>query len=70
MAAQEAQLAALAEHDRIVRSTQCPVFRGDRTKDLKAREWMDGFEVAAKIGKWNTDDRKINKFFTLLKDQA
>ena len=70
MAAQEAQLAALAEHDRIVRSTQCPVFRGDRTKDLKAREWMDGFEVAAKIGKWTTDDRKINEFFTLLKDQA
>ena len=70
MAANEAQLATLAEHERIVRSTQCPLFRGDRTKDLKAKDWLDQFEVAAFIGKWDKDERKLAEFYTLLRDGA
>jgi hypothetical protein len=69
--AHQAQLAALGEHDRIVRATQVPLFRGDLAKDQKAEDWLAFFENAAKIGKWNeTDERQIAQFQALLRDGA
>ena len=64
------QLCTLAEHDRIRRSTETPVFRGTSNKDMSARDWMDRFEGTAKIAKWEADDRKIIKFQQLLGDEA
>ena len=64
------QLATLAEHDRIVRSTRVPAFTGNASKDMKALDWMGWFENAIKIGRWNTDERKIAEFNALLRDDA
>ena len=67
---QDQHLATLAEHDRIRRSTEMPVFRGTSSKDMSARDWMDRFEGAAIIAKWETDERKIVEFRQLLRDEA
>jgi hypothetical protein len=70
-AAHQAQLAALGEHDRIVRATQVPVFRGDSSKDQRAEDWLAFFENAASIGKWNeNDERLIAQFQALMRDSA
>jgi hypothetical protein len=69
--AHAAQLAALGEHDRIVRATQVPIFRGDLTKDHKAEDWLAFFENAADIAKWNDSDEKIiAQFRALMRDSA
>jgi hypothetical protein len=69
--AHEAQLAALGEHDRIVRATQVPIFRGDLTKDHKAEDWLAFFENAADIAKWkDSDERMIAQFRALMRDSA
>jgi hypothetical protein len=68
--ANAAQLATLAEHERIVRSTRVPPFHGDATKDLKALDWILWFENAATIGKWDSDERRIAEFLALLRDNA
>ena len=67
---QDQHLATLAEHDRIRRSTEMPVFRGTSSKDMSPRDWMDRFEGAAVIAKWETDERKIVEFRQLLRDEA
>ena len=66
-AAQAAQLAALAEHDRVTRATQVPIFRGDKIGT--ARDWLVLFENAARIATWN-NDRKCAEFQALLRDGA
>ena len=67
---QEQQLATLAEHDRIRRSMEMPVYWGTSGKDMSARDWMDRFEGPAKIAKWETDERKIIEFRQLMRDEA
>ena len=38
--------------------------------DLKAWEFIDRFDKASRIGKWTTDERKIDEFTSLLRDDA
>jgi hypothetical protein len=70
-ATHQAQLATLGEHDRIVHATQDLLFRGDAAKDHKAEDWLEFFENAAKIAKWNkTDENMIAQFQALMRDNA
>ena len=71
MPVDQAQLDNLAEHERLKRSTTLPLFHGRKDKnDLKARDYIERFEKAARIGKWTTDERKIDEFTNLLRDDA
>ena len=47
-----------------------PVYRGIPGKDMSACDWMDRFEGAARIAKWDTDERKIIEFRQLMRDDA
>ena len=62
-----AQLAVLAEHDRVTRATQVPFFRGEKVGT--ARDWLVLFDNAARIAAWN-NDRKCAEFQALLRDNA
>ena len=64
------QLATLAEHERIIRSTRIPLFYGNPAKDVKALDWINWFENAAGIGHWDTDKKKILEFYSLIRDDA
>ena len=70
MANNQDQLATLAMHDHIRRSTEMSVFRGTCNKDMSARDWMDHLEGAAAIAKWDTDERKIVEFRQLMREEA
>ena len=57
--AQAAHLAALGAHDKIRRSSELPLFYGNRTRDtISAKNLVDRLENAANIANWNTDERK------------
>ena len=65
------QIDNLNEHDRIKRSTALPLFHGQKDKnDLKARDYIDRFDKASRIGKWTTDEHKIDAFTSLLRDDV
>ena len=71
MPADQNQLDNLSEHERIKRSTTLPLFHGQKDKnDLKAQDYIECFDKASQIGKWTTDECKIDKFTTLLRDDA
>jgi len=63
---------ALAEHERIRRSTDLPPFKGYINGKLivNGKDWLDRFERSAIIAKWNTNERKILEFEQLLRDAA
>ena len=67
-AAADAHLAVLQEHNRITRATNVPLFKGHETKDPEL--WFQSFETAARCGKWNTDELKINHFEALMRDEG
>ena len=69
-AANQAQLDLLAEHERIRRSTALPKFFGNQKDTLTARDYLERHEKAARIGKWTTDERKIDEFSQLLRGPA
>ena len=69
--AQAAHLAALGAHDKIRRSSELPLFYGNRTRDtISAMNLVDRLENAANIAKWDTDERKCEEFYTILRDNA
>ena len=71
MAANQDQLDTMSKHECIKSSTALPLFysRQDK-KDLRARDYLDRFEKAARIGKWTTDEQKIDEFTNPLCDDA
>ena len=70
MAGQQIQ-DALLQHDRVRRSTDLPVFFGVPQKDIiSARNLIDRLETAAQVAAWNTDKRKCEGFYLLLRDEA
>ncbi len=71
-AAQQAQFQQLlGQHDRTKRSTEMPLFYGAREKDAcSALYLVDRLENAARIANWNTDQRKCEEFYALLRDKA
>ena len=71
MPANQNQFYNLLEHERIKRSTALPLFHGRKDKnDLKAWDYTDRFDKAAWIGKWTTNERKIDEFTNLLREDA
>ena len=63
--------AALANHERIRKSTELPLFFGRKDKDTcEAQLLIDRFESAARIANWNADARKCEEFYLLLRDKA
>ena len=65
------QIDNLNEHNCIKRSTALPLFDGRKDKNvLKARDYIDRSDKASRIGKWATDERKIDEFTSLLIDDA
>ena len=63
---------ALLVHDRVRRSTDLPVFYGNPNKDIliSARHFIKRFETAATIAKWDTDEKKCDEFYMLLREDA
>jgi len=61
---------ALAQHERIKRSTDLPLFYGRPDKDtISARLLVDRITKAAVIGAWD-DARKCAEFYMVLRDKA
>ena len=62
--------AALADHDRIRKSTDLPLFYGRKDKDvITAHQLMERLNRAAVIVGWD-DARKCSEFYLILRDRA
>ena len=62
---------ALANHERIRKSTELPLFFGRKDKDTcEAQLLIDRFESAARIANWHANARKCEEFYLLLRDKA
>jgi hypothetical protein len=70
--AQQQQFAQLlGQHDRTRRSTEMPLFYGSKEKDVcSALYLIDRLENSAKIANWDTDERKCEEFYAVLRDKA
>ena len=70
MANQQQIAAALNDHDRIKRSTELPLYFGNKTSDsISAKNFVDRLEKAAQIANWD-QARKCNEFYMVLRDKA
>ena len=71
-AAQQAQFQQLlGEHDRVRRSTEMPLWYGDKMKDsCSALYIVDRLENAKRIGNWPDDERVCNEFYAILRGKA
>ena len=71
MAAAAAAQAAMDQQARINRVTQLPLFYGIPSKDTIApRHLIQRITFAARIANWNTDEKKIDNFYMLLRERA
>jgi len=62
---------ALANHERVRKSTELPLYFGRKEKDTcDAQLLVDRFEAAGRIAQWQTDTRKCEEFYLLLRDKA
>ena len=62
--------AALADHDRIRKSTDLPLFYGRKDKDvITAHQLMERLNRAAVIAGWD-NPRKTSEFYLILRDRA
>lgn len=63
---------ALDHHHRMRKSTDLPVWYGEKGKDgIEAHTFRDRFEKAADIANWNNNEvRKIEQFYMLLRGKA
>jgi len=70
MADPAAMAAALANHDRLKRSTDLPLFYGRKDKDsITAHQLINRFNRAAVIADWN-EARQCSEFNLILRDKA
>jgi hypothetical protein len=62
----------LANHDRVRKSTDLPLFYGRKEKDsVTARLLIDRFQTASRIAAWDANQvRKIEEFYLILRDRA
>ena len=69
MAAAQVQQ-ALLNHDRVKRSTDLPLFFGNKTRDTTtAPALLDRINIAAEIANWN-QARRCQEFYMILRDRA
>lgn len=62
--------AALLAHDRIKRSTELPLYFGNKNRDtISAPALLDRINVAAEIATWNPA-RRCQEFYMILRDRA
>lgn len=71
-AAQQAQFRQLlGQHDNIRRSTEMPLFYGDKARDSSSALYLvDRLENARKIAAWPDDARACNEFYACLRGRA
>jgi len=63
--------AALGQHETRRRATELPPFYGRPDVDIcTAQLLIERFETAARIANWDTDARKCQQFYLLLRDKA
>lgn len=63
--------AQLQQHDRIKKSTEMPLFYGSKDKDVcSALYLVDRLENSAEIAGWDTDKKKCEEFYAVLRDKA
>jgi len=61
---------ALANHDRVKRSTDLPLFYGIKGKDvITAHQLIDRIDRAGQVGGWD-DDRKCNELNLILREEG
>ena len=61
----------LGQHDNIRRSTEMPLFYGDKAKDVcSALYLVDRLENARRIAAWPNDERACNEFYACLRGKA
>jgi Retrotransposon gag protein len=62
----------LANHDRVRKSTDLPLFYGRKDKDtVTARLLIERFQTASRIANWDANQvRKIEEFYLILRDRA
>lgn len=61
---------ALLNHDRVKRSTELPLFFGNKSRDsISAPALLDRINTAAAIATWN-DQRRCQEFYMILRDRA
>ena len=66
-----AALAALAAHDRIRKTTDIPLFFGNKAKEtVTPQQLIERLEMAATVATWNTDERKCAEFYLCLREDA
>jgi hypothetical protein len=66
-AAQAQMAAALNDHDRLKRSTEIPLFFGQKSRDsISARLLIDRINTAAQIANWD-DARKLRELYMILR---
>jgi hypothetical protein len=66
-----AALAALAAHDRIRKTTDIPLFFGNKAKEtVMPQQLIERLEMAATVATWNTDERKCAEFYLCLREDA
>ena len=70
-AAQQAAMApALQGHDCLRRSTEMPLFYGQKDKDtISAHLFIDRIETAAQVANWD-NARKLSEIYLVLRDRA
>lgn len=62
---------ALTQHDRVRRSTDIPLFHGNRAKDtITPQQLIERLDRAARVARWNDDERKCDEFFLCLRGDA
>jgi Retrotransposon gag protein len=63
--------AALLNHDRERRTTDIPLFFGNKTNEtITLQQLIERIEIAAEVANWNTDERKCAEFFLCLREDA
>lgn len=61
---------ALLNHDRVKRSTELPLFFGNKSRDtISAPALLDRINIAAAIATWN-EQRRCQEFYMILRDKA
>jgi len=63
--------AALINHNRVLRTTDIPLFFGNKAKEtIMPQQLVERIEIAAEVANWATDERKCGEFFLCLIEDA
>ena len=67
----EALQAALTQHDKVRRSTDIPLFYGNKNKDtISPHQLLERINRAKRVARWDGDERVCDEFFLCLRGDA